>query len=115
MKFWYKLNSKNQPEAVFCCSQSNHPDLLHAEKIPDHIKIPKWDGDKWVEDVAEKEKEQKIERVLELKRMLAETDYVTLPDYDKDKSEVIEQRAKWRAEVRELEPLIIPEQDDASS
>ena len=42
---------------------------------------------------------------------MAETDYVTLPDYDKEKPEVIEQRAEWRAEVRELEPLIIPKED----
>ena len=56
----------------------------------------------------EKLNRERIARVAELKRKLAETDYVTLPDYDKDKPEVIEQRAEWRAEVRELEPLINP-------
>ena len=64
---------------------------------------------------AEKLNRKRIARVNELKRNLAETDYVTLPDYDKEKPEVVEQRAEWRAEVRELEPLILPEQDDASS
>jgi len=59
----------------------------------------------------EKLNRERITRVAELKRKLAETDYVTLPDYDKDKPEVIEQRAEWRAEVRELEPLIIPEDE----
>ena len=42
-------------------------------------------------------------RITELKRLLAETDYVALSDYDKDKPEVIAQRAAWRAEIRELE------------
>ena len=57
---------------------------------------------------AEKLNRERIARVTELKRKLAETDYVTLPDYDKEKPEVIEQRAEWRAEVRELEPIIDP-------
>lgn len=39
----------------------------------------------------------------ELKSNLSKTDYVTLPDYDKDKPEVIGQRAEWRAEIREIE------------
>lgn len=42
-------------------------------------------------------------RIAELKRLLAETDYVALSDYDKDKADVIAQRAAWRAEIRELE------------
>lgn len=61
---------------------------------------------------AEKLNQERIARVAELKRNLDETDYVTLSDYDKEKPEVVEQRAEWRAEVRELEPLIIPEDED---
>ena len=51
------------------------------------------------------------ERIAELKRNLAETDYVTLPDYDKDKPEVLADRQAWRDEIRQLEPLIVPEED----
>lgn len=43
-------------------------------------------------------------RIAQLKQLLAETDYVALADYDKDKPEVLAQRAAWRAEIRELEP-----------
>lgn len=42
-------------------------------------------------------------RIAELKAKLVETDYVALSDYDKDKPEVIAQRAEWRAEIRLLE------------
>lgn len=42
-------------------------------------------------------------RIAELKQLLLETDYVVLADYDKDKPDVIAQRAAWRAEIRELE------------
>lgn len=45
----------------------------------------------------------KQSRIAELKQLLRETDYVVLPDYDKEKPDVIAQRAAWRAEVRELE------------
>lgn len=46
---------------------------------------------------------EKKKRIAELKQLLAETDYVALSDYDKDKPEVIAQRAAWRTEIRELE------------
>ena len=42
-------------------------------------------------------------RIAELKQLLAETDYVALADYDKDKPEVLAQRQAWRDEIRELE------------
>jgi hypothetical protein len=42
-------------------------------------------------------------RISKLQNLLRETDYVALSDYDKDKPEVIAQRAAWRAEIRELE------------
>ena len=52
---------------------------------------------------AEKLNNERIARVAELKRNLAETDYVTLPDYDKDKPEVLADRQAWRDEIRSLE------------
>lgn len=42
-------------------------------------------------------------RIAELKQLLAETDYVALSDYDKDKPEVLAQRQAWRDELRSLE------------
>jgi len=56
-------------------------------------------------DQAKLEKEQAKKRLAELLKLLRETDYVVLADYDKDKPEVVAQRAEWRAEVRELEWL----------
>lgn len=41
-------------------------------------------------------------RIAELKKLLQETDYVTLPDYDKDKVDVLADRQSWREEVRTL-------------
>jgi len=60
---------------------------------------------------AEKLNNERIARVAELKRNLAETDYVTLPDYDKDKPEILADRQTWRDEIRQLETLIVPEED----
>jgi hypothetical protein len=42
-------------------------------------------------------------RIAELKKMLIETDYVALPDYDKDKAAVLADRQTWREEIRTLE------------
>ena len=62
-----------------------------------------WSQMKTAEQLAaEKLNQERIARVAELKRKLAETDYVTLPDYDKDKPEVLAQRQAWRDEIREL-------------
>jgi len=53
------------------------------------------------------EKEQRQQelsrRHSEIKRLLAETDYVALADYDKEKPELITQRQEWRNELREIE------------
>jgi NAD(P)H-dependent FMN reductase len=43
------------------------------------------------------------ERIAELKQLLRDTDFVALPDYDKDKPDVLAQRQAWRDEIRELE------------
>lgn len=42
-------------------------------------------------------------RISELKKMLLDTDYVALPDYDKDKAHVLVDRQAWREEIRTLE------------
>jgi hypothetical protein len=42
-------------------------------------------------------------RIAELKQLLRDSDYVALPDYDKDKADVIAQRQAWRDEIRSLE------------
>ena len=42
-------------------------------------------------------------RISELKKMLIDTDYVALPDYDKDKADVLVDRQSWREEIRTLE------------
>jgi hypothetical protein len=47
--------------------------------------------------------EPTLARIAELQTLLRDTDYIALSDYDKDKPEVIAQRAAWRAEIRELE------------
>lgn len=47
--------------------------------------------------------QERQERIAELKTKLAETDYVTLSDYDQDKPDVIANRAAWRTEIRTLQ------------
>jgi hypothetical protein len=42
-------------------------------------------------------------RIAELKQLLADTDYVALSDYDKPQVEIINNRKKWRDEIRKLE------------
>jgi hypothetical protein len=42
-------------------------------------------------------------RIAELKKLLQETDYVALPDYDQDKASVLADRQAWREEIRTLE------------
>lgn len=46
---------------------------------------------------------QADKRIAELKKLLADTDYVALADYDQDKPEIKAQRQAWRAEIRALE------------
>ena len=46
---------------------------------------------------------QADKRIAELKKLLADTDYVALADYDQDKPEIKAQRQAWREEIRALE------------
>jgi len=45
----------------------------------------------------------KLDRIAELKMLLAETDYVGMSDYDKDKTDVKTSRQAWREEIRTLQ------------
>lgn len=54
-------------------------------------------------DTAKADAAAKQARIAELQQFLAETDYVALSDYDKDKPEVLSQRQAWRDEIRSLE------------
>jgi hypothetical protein len=42
-------------------------------------------------------------RITELKKLLADSDYKALPDYDKTDTSILEQRQAWRDEIRTLE------------
>lgn len=43
------------------------------------------------------------ERLHELKKLLNDSDYKVLPDYDKDSTQIKKQRQAWREEIRTLE------------
>lgn len=51
---------------------------------------------------SEQLKARNEERIAELKKFLADTDYVVLPDYDVEKPDLIIKRQEWRQEIREL-------------
>lgn len=42
-------------------------------------------------------------RIAELKRLLADTDFKVLPDYDEPNDDIKAQRQEWREEIRQLE------------
>ena len=46
---------------------------------------------------------QREARIVELKALLANSDYKVLPDYDKTDSTITAQRQAWRDEIRTLE------------
>lgn len=53
-------------------------------------------------DPAKKAKAAKEARVSELHKLLSESDYKVMPDYDKPNAEIKAQRQAWRNEIREL-------------
>ncbi len=55
---------------------------------------------------ADKAKQQAEQRIAELKRLLVESDFVGLSDYDKDKPEILADRQAWRDEIRQLEATL---------
>lgn len=52
---------------------------------------------------SEKDEQTKERRIAELKRLLDDSDYKVLPDYDKTDEDIIADRQKWRDEIRLLE------------
>jgi hypothetical protein len=53
---------------------------------------------------AEQEAQAKEQRIIELKRLLDDSDYKVLPDYDKPNDDIKAQRQAWREEIRAQEP-----------
>ena len=51
---------------------------------------------------AEKDQAAKERRVSELKKLLANSDFKVMPDYDKPNDDIKAQRQAWRDEFREL-------------
>jgi hypothetical protein len=54
-------------------------------------------------DPAKAAAKQREARIVELKKLLVDSDYKVLPDYDKDSEAIKAQRQAWRAEIRTLE------------
>jgi hypothetical protein len=50
----------------------------------------------------EKAKSERSRRIDELMARLRETDFYTLPDYDKEKPDILAQRQAWRDEIRQI-------------
>lgn len=47
--------------------------------------------------------QNRIKRIEELKRLLKDSDFKVLPDYDQQDNSIIIQRQSWREEIRQLE------------
>jgi hypothetical protein len=54
-------------------------------------------------DQAKVEAKARADRIAELKKLLADTDFKMLPGYDRPTEEIAVQREAWRLEVRALE------------
>jgi hypothetical protein len=54
-------------------------------------------------DPAKAQAKANADRIAEIKRLLTDSDYKVLPDYDKDSEAVKAQRQAWREEIRTLE------------
>jgi hypothetical protein len=57
-------------------------------------------------DPAKAQAKANAERIAELKRLLTDSDYKVLPDYDKDSEAIKAQRQAWREEIRTLEAQV---------
>ena len=59
---------------------------------------------KTAEDLqAEKDQAERVRHIAELKKLLADSDYKVLPDYDKTDELIVQQRQEWREMIRVLE------------
>jgi hypothetical protein len=54
-------------------------------------------------DPAKVAEKARVDRIAELKQLLADSDYKVLPGYDRPTEEIMVQREAWRLEVRALE------------
>ena len=54
-------------------------------------------------DAAKVAEKARVDRIAELKKLLADSDYKMLPGYDRPNEEIAVQREAWRIEVRALE------------
>jgi hypothetical protein len=54
-------------------------------------------------DPAKAQAKANADRIAELKKLLTDSDYKVLPDYDKDSEAIKVQRQAWRDEIRTLE------------
>ena len=54
-------------------------------------------------DAAKVAEKARVDRIAELKQLLADSDYKMLPGYDRPTEEIAVQREAWRIEVRALE------------
>jgi hypothetical protein len=54
-------------------------------------------------DPAKAQAKANAERIAELKKLLTDSDYKVLPDYDKPDENIGAQRQAWREEIRTLE------------
>jgi hypothetical protein len=52
---------------------------------------------------AEASQKARNNRIAELKKLLEESDYKAMPDYDKPDPVIVTQRQEWRVEIRALE------------
>jgi len=51
---------------------------------------------------AEQLKQEKDNRIAELKKLLADSDHKVMPDYDRPNEDIKAQRQAWREEIRSL-------------
>ena len=52
---------------------------------------------------AEKDQAAKEARIAELKKLLTDSDFKVLPDYDQTDEKIVSERQAWRKEIRQLE------------
>ena len=52
---------------------------------------------------AEKDQAAKEARIAELKKLLTDSDFKVLPDYDQTDEKIVSDRQAWREEIRQLE------------
>jgi hypothetical protein len=77
--------------------------FLDGEPIPGNLTEISMDEVQAIVAARVTDADRRLARIAELKRLLRDSDYVALPDYDKDKADVIAQRQAWRDEIRSLE------------